>query len=104
MRSLFVLSILVGATAFQAVAQAPKLPKLLDPDLRLEAFATAPDIEAPTTVAAAPDGSVYIGCDPRDTRLNTAEASAGSRRHSSSRRQSAPSLPTTLLTRRQPVA
>ena len=59
-----------AATSLVAV-DAPKFPKLNDPALKLEAFATAPDIEVPTTVCAAPDGSVYIGCDPRDARLNT---------------------------------
>jgi hypothetical protein len=52
-------------------AQTPKLPRLNDPALRLEPLATAPEIEAPTTVCSAPDGSFYVGCDPRDTRLNT---------------------------------
>jgi hypothetical protein len=48
-------------------------PQLNDPALRIEALCRAPDIEAPATVAAAPDGSFYVGCDPRDTRLNTKE-------------------------------
>lgn len=50
-----------------------RLPKLNDPALKIEALCSAPEIEAPATVAAAPDGSFYVGCDPRDTRLNTKE-------------------------------
>ncbi len=50
---------------------AGEMPKLLDPALRLEALVTVPDIESPTTVVGAPDGSFYVGCDPRDARLNT---------------------------------
>ena len=60
-------------TQAQTPAIAPKLPQLTDPALRLEVFATYPEVEAPTTVTGAPDGSVYVGCDPRDTRLNTAK-------------------------------
>src|SRR5215218_9458099 len=64
----FSLLLAFGSVAF---AQTPKLPTLNDPALRVEALAIAPDIEAPTTVCSAPDGSFYVGCDPRDTRLNT---------------------------------
>lgn len=63
--------VLCAAVSTLLAAEPPKLPKLLDPELKLEAFASAPDVEVPTTVCAAPDGSVYIGCDPRDARLNT---------------------------------
>ena len=52
-------------------AEPPRLPRVLDPALRLEALCFAPDIEAPTTVVGAPDGSFYVGCDPRDARLST---------------------------------
>jgi putative membrane-bound dehydrogenase-like protein len=51
---------------------APPLPPLLgDTALKVEVFASFPNVETPTTVAAAPDGSVYVGNDPRDSRLNT---------------------------------
>jgi putative membrane-bound dehydrogenase-like protein len=52
-------------------ADAPKLPLINDPALKIEAFATYPDIETPTTVVGAPDGSVFVGNDPRDSRLST---------------------------------
>jgi putative membrane-bound dehydrogenase-like protein len=63
--------VLFCALLSTVVAQQAKFPKLNDPALRLEALVTAPEIEAPTTVCSAPDGSFYVGCDPRDTRLNT---------------------------------
>ncbi len=65
-----VLLAFLGAAALHAV-EPPKPPLVLDPALRIEVIATAPEIEAPTTVVGAPDGSVYVGCDPRDARLNT---------------------------------
>jgi putative membrane-bound dehydrogenase-like protein len=52
----------------------PVVPKPLlvsDPALRVDLFATVPDVEACTTVCAAPDGAVYVGNDTRDERLNT---------------------------------
>src|SRR5436190_10303761 len=69
---MFLRTLLVLCASVSLVfSQQPKMPKLNDPALRLEALVTAPDIEAPTTVCSAPDGSFYVGCDPRDTRLNT---------------------------------
>ena len=56
---------------FPKTPAGPKPPILSDPALKLEVFATYPDVETPTTVGGAPDGSVYIGNDPRDSRLNT---------------------------------
>ncbi len=65
--------ITLSLPAVAADSATPGLPKLNDPALRIEALCTTPEIEAPATVAAAPDGSFYVGCDPRDTRLNTKE-------------------------------
>jgi putative membrane-bound dehydrogenase-like protein len=65
------LFILLLFCAVTVLAEPPQPPQLNDPSLQLEVFAAYPDIETPTTVAAAPDGSVYIGNDPRDARLNT---------------------------------
>ena len=62
---------LPALSIFGQTPAGPKPPILSDPALKLEVFATYPDVETPTTVAAAPDGSVYIGNDPRDSRLNT---------------------------------
>ena len=63
------------ASAVVANAQtAPAAPKPLvvaDPALRVDLFATVPEVEACTTVCAAPDGAVYIGNDTRDERLST---------------------------------
>lgn len=76
----FAMKILAGPLLFLACAvslsaqtpPAPPLPPLLgDTALKIEVFATFPSVETPTTVAAAPDGSVYVGNDPRDSRLNT---------------------------------
>ena len=61
--------------ALSLSAQTPpatKPPALGDPELKLEVFAQYPDVETPTTVVGAPDGSVFVGNDPRDSRLNTA--------------------------------
>ena len=60
--------------AFSLLAQTPavtKPPALGDPQLKLEVFAQYPDVETPTTVVGAPDGSVFVGNDPRDSRLST---------------------------------
>lgn len=54
-------------------AGSPKPPAVTDPRLRVECVAIYPDVEACTTVAGGPDGSIYIGNDPRDARLNTAK-------------------------------
>jgi putative membrane-bound dehydrogenase-like protein len=64
-------TLLFGGLTLRAQSPGPKLPILADPELRIEQLATIPEIEAPATVAVAPDGSFYVGCDPRDTRLNT---------------------------------
>jgi len=60
--------------ALSLLAQTPvalKPPTLGDSALKLEVFATYPDVKTPTTVVGAPDGSVFIGNDPRDSWLNT---------------------------------
>src|SRR6266568_2530059 len=62
--------LLLGAATLLG-AEPPKPPILNDPALKLELFASFPEVETPTTVAGAPDGSVYVGNDPRDSRLNT---------------------------------
>ncbi|MDB6152693.1 MAG: hypothetical protein JWL90_1146 [Chthoniobacteraceae bacterium] len=67
--SLFILC----APALRSFAQAPLIPPTLsDTALRIEAVATYPEVEACTTVVGGPDGSIYVGNDPRDGRLNTA--------------------------------
>ncbi|EDY16423.1 heme-binding protein [Chthoniobacter flavus Ellin428] len=68
--------LLLGSALLPLAAQtpAPVVPKPLlvsDPTLRVDLFATVPEVEACTTVCAAPDGSVYVGNDVRDERLNT---------------------------------
>jgi len=67
--------ILLCASAVLSVAQTPPAaPKPLlvsDPALRVDLFATVPEVEACTTVCAAPDGAVYVGNDTRDERLST---------------------------------
>jgi putative membrane-bound dehydrogenase-like protein len=56
-----------------ALAAPPLAPVLNDTALRLDLIATAPDVEACTTVCGDPAGAVYAGNDPRDGRLSTAE-------------------------------
>src|SRR4051812_43873600 len=59
-----------------AMAETPTAPKPLlvsDTALKVELLATTPDVEACTTVCADPAGAIYVGNDPRDGRLNTAE-------------------------------
>lgn len=68
--------LLLGASLWPLGAQtpAPVAPKPLlvsDPALRVDLFASVPDVEACTTVCASPDGAVYVGNDTRDERLNT---------------------------------
>jgi len=68
--------LLLCASAVSSLAQAPAAPKppiVNDPALRIELLATVPEIEAPTTVCGAPDGSIYVGNDPRDGRLSNKE-------------------------------
>jgi putative membrane-bound dehydrogenase-like protein len=57
--------------AAQNSATGPKPLVVADPALRADIFATGADVEACTTVCGAPDGSVYVGNDLRDERLNT---------------------------------
>jgi hypothetical protein len=66
----FLLLILIATTA---LAESPKLPKLLDPALKIEALAAYPEVEACATVCGALDGSFYVGCDTRDASFNTVE-------------------------------
>jgi putative membrane-bound dehydrogenase-like protein len=67
---LFLLSAAAASSSAQTLA-APRPPIVNDPTLKIELLATVPDIEAPTTVCGAPDGSFYVGNDPRDGRLST---------------------------------
>ena len=72
MRSFLLLPLyFIGAVTVLAVETPAKPPLLTDPELRVEALAAYPDVETPTTVTGAPDGAVYVGNDPRDSRLNT---------------------------------
>ena len=57
--------------AAQNSSTGPKPLVVADPALRADIFATGADVEACTTVCGAPDGSVYVGNDLRDERLNT---------------------------------
>jgi len=69
--ALCLLSSLCGIPSF---AQSQPKPLVLnDPKLKVECLASYPDVEACTTVAASPDGAVFVGNDPRDGRLNTAK-------------------------------
>ncbi|HEV7404439.1 MAG TPA: PVC-type heme-binding CxxCH protein [Chthoniobacteraceae bacterium] len=71
-RPLLVLTCAASLRAQTPPAVPPPLPPLLgDTALKVEVFASFPNVETPTTVAAGPDGSVYVGNDPRDSRLNT---------------------------------
>lgn len=75
-RSLRVPLLLLCASAAHLLAQAPAAPKppiVNDPALRIELVASSPDVEACTTVCGAPDGSIYVGNDPRDGRLSTSQ-------------------------------
>jgi putative membrane-bound dehydrogenase-like protein len=63
--------ILPPGSRAQTPPEAPKPLVVSDPALRVDLFATVPEVEACTTVCAAPDGAVYIGNDTRDERLNT---------------------------------
>ncbi len=66
------LGLLLVASTHSSVVGAPPVPPVLnDPELKLELFASYPEVETPTTVAASPDGAVFVGNDPRDSRLNT---------------------------------
>ncbi|HEX8294788.1 MAG TPA: PVC-type heme-binding CxxCH protein [Chthoniobacteraceae bacterium] len=60
-----------AAPSFAQTPAAPKPPIVHDPALKIELVATLPEVEACTTVCAAPDGSIYVGNDPRDGRLST---------------------------------
>jgi putative membrane-bound dehydrogenase-like protein len=67
---------LLCASAFHLPAQTPATPKppiVNDPALKIELLASYPDVEACTTVCGAPDGSFYVGNDPRDGRLSNKE-------------------------------
>ena len=75
-RSLRTTLLLISATILPLAAQTPPpaAPKPLlvsDPALRVDLFATVPDVEGCTTVCAAPDGAIYVGNDTRDERLST---------------------------------
>jgi HEAT repeat protein len=54
-------------------AEAPTPPIVNDTALRIELLVSTPDVEACTTVCGAPDGSFYVGNDPRDGRLSTSQ-------------------------------
>ena len=62
-----------AGSAVLAQQQAPRPLVIPDTRLKVECLASYPDVEACTTVAAAPDGSVFVGNDPRDARLNTSK-------------------------------
>jgi putative membrane-bound dehydrogenase-like protein len=65
-------SLILLASPLSSLLGAPPVPPTLnDPELKLELFASYPEVETPTTVAASPDGAVFVGNDPRDSRLNT---------------------------------
>ena len=76
-RSLFVPLLFLGASALPVAAQnsaaPPKPPLVNDTALKIELLASYPDVEACTTVCGAPDGSFYVGNDPRDGRLSNKE-------------------------------
>jgi len=60
------------AQAPATLAVEPPLPPVLnDPELKLELVASFPEVETPTTVTSSPDGTIFIGNDPRDSRLST---------------------------------
>jgi len=63
--------VFLGISALQISAQTPKPPAVLDPALKIEALTTYPEVEACATVCGALDGSFYVGCDTRDSYLNT---------------------------------
>ncbi len=88
-RSLFVPLLCLCAVAFPVAAQnsapPPKPPLVSDPALRIEVVVSYPDVETPTTVAVAPDGAIYIGNDPRDSRLSTKSPECTIVRYSSMR-------------------
>jgi putative membrane-bound dehydrogenase-like protein len=52
---------------------APKSPVVNDSALRIELLVSTPEVEACTTVCGAPDGSFYVGNDPRDGRLSNSQ-------------------------------
>jgi putative membrane-bound dehydrogenase-like protein len=54
-------------------AEPPKPPIVNDTALKIELLASYPEVEACTTVCGAPDGSIYVGNDPRDGRLSNKE-------------------------------
>ncbi len=67
---------LLCASAASLFAEPPALPKppiVNDTALRVELVASFPEVEACTTVCGAPDGSVYVGNDARDGRLNSSQ-------------------------------
>jgi len=82
MKPIFLLSPIVLAGACIA-AEAPNPPLLNDSNLKVELFASYPEVETPTTVSASPDGAVYVGNDPRDSRLNTLNPECSIVRYSS---------------------
>ncbi|MDR3401128.1 MAG: HEAT repeat domain-containing protein [Chthoniobacter sp.] len=69
--SLLFLGVSILPLAAQTPPAAPKPLLVSDATLRVDLFATGPEVEACTTVCTAPDGSVYVGNDPRDERLST---------------------------------
>lgn len=65
-------SLILFAAPHSILFAAPPVPPALhDPELKVELFASHPEVETPTTVAASPEGAVFVGNDPRDSRLNT---------------------------------
>ena len=76
-RPLFIPLLILCASALPGPAQnsapLPKPPLVNDTALKIELLASYPDVEACTTVCGAPDGSFYVGNDPRDGRLSNKE-------------------------------
>src|SRR4051794_11229581 len=66
---LLLLALLASVTP--GYAETVKPPLLSDTALKVELIDAFPGVETPTTVAGSPDGAIYIGNDPRDSRLNT---------------------------------
>ncbi len=71
--SCLLLFIALFAVRNVSAQMSPKPLILTDPRLKVECLASYPDVEACTTIAASPDGAVFVGNDPRDGRLNTAK-------------------------------